>query len=120
MTGPEHDHEGALAMFGVCPVCETAPAADPTEPGPDFDGDTYERPLDRLRLSGQLGRVMGTMEDGRWRTLAELSAATGDPEASVSARLRDLRKRKFGGRVVEARRRGDPTRGAWEYRLAAE
>jgi predicted transcriptional regulator len=40
----------------------------------------------------QARRVIGCMADGAWRTLAEISAATGDPEASVSARLRDMRK----------------------------
>lgn len=35
--------------------------------------------------------------------------------ASISARLRDLRKPKFGGYVVERRRR---TVGTWEYRVS--
>jgi len=39
---------------------------------------------------------------------------TSHPEASVSARLRDLRKEKFGGHVVERRA---VKRGLFEYRV---
>jgi hypothetical protein len=52
--------------------------------------------------------------DGKWRTLADISAVTGDPEASVSARLRDLRKVKFGGLSVQRRYAGG---GLWQYRV---
>lgn len=83
--------------------------------GPDFDGETYDRERDHGRLNAQLSRVLTVMKDGRWHTLADLSATTGgDPEASVSARIRDLRKEKFGGYEVE-RRYVD--RGLFEYRL---
>jgi hypothetical protein len=44
------------------------------------------------------------MIDWEWHTLSELHILTGDPEASVSARLRDLRKKKFGGYDVLRRR----------------
>jgi hypothetical protein len=57
------------------------------------------------------------MIDGQWRTLAEISAVIRCPEASVSARLRDLRKNKFGGYLVERRRRGAERRGLFEYRV---
>lgn len=112
----DHDHAGQLAMYGECLHCATLPEPDRV-PDAEPDGATYQRPLDKLRLAGQLGRVLAVMEDGTWRTLAELAEATGDPEASVSARLRDLRKPKFGGRQVQAQRRGDPTAGVWEYCL---
>jgi hypothetical protein len=87
--------------------------------GLDHDGDTYDPELDRARLNAQTRRVYDLMADAAWRTLAEIAAATGDPEASVSARLRDLRKAKFGGYAVERRRRGDGRSGVWEYRLVA-
>lgn len=83
----------------------------------DFSGRTYSREFDRDRLNAQLARVYDLMVDGRWRTLAEIETATGDPQASVSARLRDLRKRKFGGFTVERRRRGEAKMGIWEYRV---
>lgn len=86
--------------------------------GDDFDGVSYVRALDRLRLCGQLARVYGAMLPGAWVSLEELTNRTGDEStASVSARLRDLRKRKFGGYTIERRRRGIYTRGLWEYRL---
>jgi hypothetical protein len=89
---------------------------DPTPP-PDFGGATYEPEHDRGRLGRQLGRVKALMADGEWRTLAEVSAATGDPQASVSARLRDLRKERWGAYAVERRRRGEAARGIFEYRV---
>ena len=85
---------------------------------PMFGGSTYEASLDRDRLARQLVRVKALMiGDGRWRTLDEIGAVTGDPPASVSARLRDLRKERFGAYVVERRRRGEPGRGVFEYRV---
>jgi len=59
-------------------------------------------------------RVLKVMQDGEWHTLAEISQATGDPEASVSARLRDMRKPKFGGRYV-AREQMD--NGLYRYKV---
>jgi len=84
---------------------------------PDFDGATYERAHDKARLTGQCLRVFTAMSDGRWRTLAEIEAATGDPQASISARLRDLRKEKFGGYEVQRRARGERENGLFEYQL---
>jgi DNA-binding transcriptional regulator GbsR (MarR family) len=85
-----------------------------------FDGETFNPGLDRARLTGQLFRVYLLMADGHWRTLREISETTGGSEASVSARLRDLRKEKFGGHTVERQRRGEPKAGLWEYRLAVK
>ena len=80
-----------------------------------FGGDTYDPARDRYRLKKQLGRVYEVMSDGEWRTLFEISALTGgDPQASVSARLRDLRKERFGGYDVDHRCKGG---GTGEYRL---
>jgi len=85
---------------------------------PDFDGITFNPKLDLERLNTQLARVYRAMRDGRWRTLAELRAVTGcGSECALSARMRDLRKDKFGGYIVEGRRRGDTRAGLWEYRL---
>jgi hypothetical protein len=83
-----------------------------------FDGETYEAALDRDRLRRQLERVLRVMADHDWHTLHEIAAVTGgDPEASVSARLRDLRKERFGSRLVSRRRRGYELAGLFEYRL---
>lgn len=69
-----------------------------------FDGRTYEPVFDEARLWTQLGRVFRYMSDGREHTLEELAEATGGSQAAVSARLRDLRKPRFGGWYVERRR----------------
>jgi hypothetical protein len=80
----------------------------------DFDGATYQPGRDRVRLNAQLTRVMDAMAGGQWHTLHQLSQATGDPESSVSARLRDLRKARFGGHVVERNYFGN---GLFAYRF---
>lgn len=84
------------------------------------DGITFEPKFDEDRLNAQALRVWRVIFDGRWRTLAEIAERTGDPEASISARLRDLRKERFGGHRVERRRRESPIRGLFEYRLVKE
>lgn len=82
----------------------------------DFNGVTYEAERDGVRLNKQQARVRNVMSDGQWRTLAQLSNLTGDPQASVSARLRDLRKPRFGGYRVQRQYLGN---GLWQYRIGA-
>jgi len=84
--------------------------------GADFDGETYIPELDKVRLTGMLGRVYEVMKDGNWHTLRQLSEKVRGSEASVSARIRDLRKEKFGGFEVE-RRRGLLNYSTHYYRL---
>jgi hypothetical protein len=79
-----------------------------------FDGITYDAKRDFARLNAQARRVAELMSDGKWRTLAAISQETGDPEASVSARLRDLRKEQNGGFNIE---REYVDRGLWKYRM---
>jgi hypothetical protein len=86
---------------------------------PRFDGATFTAPLDLDRLETLLQRVQALMADGCWRTLGEIQSLCGGSEASVSARLRDLRKERFGCLQVERRRRGEPKAGLWEYRVGA-
>ncbi len=84
---------------------------------PHFDGPAETcSGLDRKRLSGQLGRVHALMAAGRWLTLSAIAGACGCPEGSASARLRDLRKERFGGFDVQRRSVGN---GLHEYRIAA-
>ena len=80
----------------------------------DRDGETFDRASDGRRLDGQAGDVFRLMRDGKWRTLAEIASATGHPEASVSARLRDLRKPHLGGCTVL---RQYIDKGLWAYRV---
>lgn len=83
----------------------------------NFDGNTYDRRLDQKRLSTQFLTVRDLMLDGQWRTLQEISNVTGYPITSISARLRDLRKTRFGLYSVERGRLGDA--GTYIYRVRA-
>lgn len=82
-----------------------------------FKGAGYYRPFDHERLKGQMLRIYQLMIDKQWRTLSEISDATGDPEASISAQLRGFRRPSFGSNTVNRRRRGEPKNGLWEYQL---
>lgn len=81
-----------------------------------FGGITYVPGRDGPRLGAQLLRVLSVMSDGQWYTLRLIAKRTGDPEASISARLRDFRKRQFGRFIVDAEY---VKRGLWRYRLRA-
>jgi len=61
---------------------------------------------------------------GTWLTLQELAQLTCYGEASISAQLRNLRKPRFGGYVLEKRPRevdevlrGEALGTVWEYQL---
>lgn len=82
-----------------------------------FDGYCYDPAFDNDRLSKQMGRVYDCMIDGTWRTLKEIADITSDPEASISAQLRHLRKPRFGSYVVMRRNRGRREDGLYEYQL---
>ena len=86
------------------------------EVGPQFDGETIDVAQDQDRLGKQLDAVRCALDGGRWWTLSELSVRVRAPEASVSARIRDLRKERFGGHRIERRRVQDGN-GLHEYRL---
>lgn len=60
-------------------------------PPTTFQGETYLHDRDYARLNAQCQRVFNEMRDGKYHTLRELAEQTGDPEASISARLRDIR-----------------------------
>lgn len=83
-----------------------------------FDGETIEPALDNARLSRQIDRVKALMQDGQWRTLREIQAIAGGTEQGISARLRDLKKIRFGAYRVTKRRRDPPTAGVFEYRVS--
>jgi hypothetical protein len=83
---------------------------------PPFDGATFDAKQDGARLHRQLAAVKARMNDGKWHTLKELAEDVNASEASVSARLRDLRKQKFGGYLVERQRLKDGS-GLHFYKL---
>lgn len=64
--------------------------------------------------TNQLVRVFNAVRDHRWHTLVGLSNKVSAPPQSVSARLRDLRKVRFGGYQIDRA----PLRGnVYKYRL---
>jgi hypothetical protein len=84
-----------------------------------FDGQTIE-PQDVPRLWTQLMAIEDMMvRRGDWLTFSDIrhllykDYAVESSEASISARLRDLRKPRFGAYVVERRRQGP----VWQYRV---
>jgi len=81
------------------------------------DGETFDPAHDLKRLNKQATHIFQFMNDQRWHTLTDISRATRYPEASVSARLRDLRKIRFGASTVERRLAHNDDSGLWEYRL---
>jgi predicted transcriptional regulator len=69
---------------------------------------------DELRFKQQVVRVAAYMADSQWRSLRAIAAALNLPVQSVSARLRDLRKERYGTHEVERR---PLMKGVYEYRL---
>lgn len=64
-------------------------------PSFQFKGATFEPSRDATRLSKQLKAVHDIMGGGRKFTLRALADAADAPEASVSARYRDLKRLGF-------------------------
>lgn len=79
-----------------------------------FNGPDYNPERDQARLAAQMAAIRGLMRDGQWRTLGDIAAKCGAPEASVSAQLRHLRKERFGSHIVNKRH---VSRGLFEYQL---
>ncbi len=82
-------------------------------PDARFDGVDYEPERDHHRLRGQIRDIYRLLLNHQWYTLAEIRHWTGHPEASISAQLRHLRKKRFGCHNIDRRRVGS----RWEYRL---
>lgn len=82
-------------------------------------GPLFDEAIDGERIEKQMDRIRGVLLSHAWLSLAQLANATGDPEASISAQIRHLRKPRFGGHTIEKRRR-QPEGGTWEYRMVPE
>jgi hypothetical protein len=78
------------------------------------DGKTYDPELDGPRLAKQLEQVKFYLSSGEWWTIGALQGLIGGSEAGISARIRDCRKAKFGGYIVQRKRF---QRGLWMYRI---
>lgn len=77
-----------------------------------FNGSDYQPARDDARLTEQQARILEAMGDGAARSLSHIATLTGDPEASISAQLRHLRKPKHGSFVVSKTYHGD---GLYRY-----
>lgn len=99
----------------------------PGVPGPEprpplFGGSTYVPERDAQRLGTQLAAVRQILLQGDWWRLGDLTDAVASltgcmaSQTGVSARVRDLRKHRFGGYQVEKRALG---RGVWLYHLVS-
>jgi hypothetical protein len=80
---------------------------------PTFLGSTYDATVDRKPLTTQLAKVWNVVRDGRWYTLSYIAAVTHAPEASLSARLRDLRR--YG---MDVERLREPGSRQYSYRVS--
>lgn len=96
--------------------------------GNTFDGAVYEEEKDVVRLSGQIERVHTILAQSKdvWLTVSEIQIKIAneflldDPECSISAQIRNLRKERFGGYMIEKQRRGSEDSAIWEYQLQPE
>ena len=86
---------------------------------PQFFGETFSPAQDGPRLTSQQNQVEAVMADGFWRTLPNICSelrrrqpGSKHGEASISARLRDMRRR--GWKVERERTR--PGSGLFQYR----
>lgn len=82
-----------------------------------FNGPEYQTGADHKRLTKQHDIILALMIDGKWRTLNQIAEITNQPQASVSAQLRHLRKPRFGSYTVERRPSGNRDFGLFEYRV---
>jgi len=82
-----------------------------------FDGSDYVHERDSKRLGTQLEQIRDFMEGRGYLTLQEISDATGHPHASVSAQLRNLRKQRFGSRIIDKKYISN---GLYSYKLMPE
>lgn len=86
-------------------------------PRPDVNPEApagIESESDVIRLNKQQARVWAILKDEAWHTLPEIEERTGVPTQSISARIRDLRKVKYGEHTIHRESLGH---GVFRYRL---
>lgn len=69
-------------------------------------------PKDIPELESQLAVIENIFKDSQWHTMQEITARTGFPMPSVSAQIRNMRKKGF---IVTRKRLGNVR--VWSYRL---
>ena len=98
------------------PLLAGAPVSKWACDGPPRNAATFTEAQDGKRIARQREMVLKVMLPGDWRTLSQIEMLTGYPQASISARLRDFRKKEYGGYIVE-RERVPEAHGLWRYRV---
>lgn len=89
---------------------------------PSFDSGVALTQADQVRLTGQIARVLDVISDGEWWSVYGIAFAIErdhgikDPENSIQAQVRNLRKPKHGGYDVRRKRVGNLS----VYRLFVE
>lgn len=82
---------------------------------PTFGGPAL--PIEDIRrLDSQVQRVFAYLSDGQWHGLDDIASVCYGSEASISARMRDLRKPEWGSHTIERERLGNGTN---RYRMIA-
>jgi hypothetical protein len=109
-------YAGSLADRILAEIRSFSEAIRENGDGPSIDGNTFNQERDGQRLGRLSEAVYDLMLDGKWRTFQEIQAVTGGSIPSISARLRDFRKARWGRQEVE--RQAVPNRpGLFRYRL---
>jgi hypothetical protein len=85
----------------------------------NFDGETYDEELDGKRMTTQLELVREIMSDQGWHRNIEVANRIDCSESGAGARIRDLRKKKFGSWEI-VRRRVAHGNGLHEYRWTGQ
>jgi hypothetical protein len=91
-------------------------------PAPRFDSGVELTKADHQRLGAQIQRVLSVLSDGGWYSVPDLQDCiwaqfrVRDPEPSLSAQIRNLKKSKHGGHTIERKREGN----RYYFRLAVE
>lgn len=81
---------------------------------PEFDGAFYDSYRDKDRLTAKQKELFELMKDGLYRTVPEMTQIIGGTQTGASAAIRNFRKLKFGGYLVQIRNIG---KGLYQYRL---
>ena len=110
--------EKGSVVWGTKAMKRRLAAGRPTTGGP-LEGTSRRRQRDVL-----CDVMLSASQCDTWLKIEELAMLTHYPPASISAQLRHLRKREFGGYEVEKRQRlsgrilhGEDFGTVWEYRL---
>ena len=83
---------------------------------PHFHGSDYQKGKDQKRLIKGMLKVFEYMLDGQWRTIPEISEATGVYVPSVLRYKQYLARPEWGGHFVDKKRMTEDG-GVWLYRL---